>query len=93
MITYNIAFAGKPTSRFLDQLRSLSANDGVTIRAAVVVDGPECRNLAFMLDAPNEGYVNSLTMVLMPAKWSTATPELPDGTLLGPGMFEDRSSQ
>lgn len=87
MITYNIAFAGKPSPQFLDHLRNLSSNDGVELRAALVVDGPGCRNLAIVLDEPNEAYVNSLTMALMPAKWST-TPET-----LELGTFEDRSTK
>ena len=85
MIKYLIAFAGKPSPNFVDTLRNLSSNDGVLLRAALVVPGPGCHNLAIMLDEPNEAYVNSLTMALMPAKW-----QVTEDPLLVEGLFEVR---
>jgi hypothetical protein len=71
---YLIAFAGKPANKsFLEVLVQMAKNDGVEIIGAIVTPGPGCHNLGVLLPAPNEGFINALTMALQPAKWGTTT--------------------
>jgi len=77
---YLVAFAGKPKPTFLPAIVELSKNDGVEIRGALLTEGPGCYNLGIELDGPNEGFMNALTMALMPAKWCVTTdPRLKTG--------------
>lgn len=82
---YLVAFAGRPkdSASFLDVIRTLSKNDGVDIRGAILTTGPGCYNLAFLLEEPNERFAEALTMALMPAKYShTTDPRLKEGEFL-----------
>lgn len=85
MQSYLIAAGNKPHPNFLPHFINVAASEGVPLRAALIVEGPGCMNLAFTIDEPNEQFVNTLTMALMPAKWeTTANPrEVVAGQIYG----------
>lgn len=81
-MTYLIAFGPKPKPDFLPTLRQLASNDGVTIAAAKLTEGPGCYNLGLDLGGDNEAFIGALTFALMPAKWCVTTEQIPAGTFV-----------
>jgi hypothetical protein len=85
MIKALIAFGKKPLNpaTFLETLRYVAHDDGVTILGAVLCPGPGCTNLAFIADTDDVRFVEQLTMALMPAKYElTNDPELIEGSFV-----------
>jgi hypothetical protein len=75
MQAYLIAFGKKPLPGFIESLRKISANDGVEILAMRLVPGQGCVNLGLLLPEPNKQYIETLTMILQPAKYEESTQE------------------
>lgn len=85
MAGYLIAFAGKPTSpdTFLATICSLAKADGVEIQGGILTTGPDCHNLAVLLEGENDRFADALTLALMPAKWCRTTdPRLVKGEFI-----------
>lgn len=75
MHCYLIAFGRKPLPGFMDSLRQISANDGVNILAMRLTGGPGCANLGIGLPTANKQFIETLTLVLQPAKYEESTAE------------------
>ena len=81
-----IAAAKKPNDvvGFFDAIKAAFPE----ISAGVIAEGYGCNNFGFIIDAPDEKakqIANSLTMALMPSKWSTCEGD----PMLKPGEFYD----
>lgn len=81
MAKYLIAFMGKPRVGFITTLVRAAASEGVHIQGAVGRPGPGCYNLGLLMPE-NELFINCLTLVLMPAKWTTTEDHIEPGVFV-----------
>jgi hypothetical protein len=61
-------------------MRESASEGSLAIPAFYWTDGPGCTNLAFEIvgdEKEAEAFANTLTMALMPAKWSTTNDRIP----------------
>ena len=66
--------------QFCTLVRDYAEENGITIPSGILfTDGAGCANVAMELVGNNvEQFANTLTMVLMPARWAETGDELPE---------------
>jgi hypothetical protein len=80
---YCIATVQKPLSqehfsKLVEMVKSSAAEGGNTLQGLVIVPGQGCWNWGVMLDGPDEErFMESLTLVLQPGKYSRAPDDDP----------------